>query len=426
MRFLISKFGALMLALMTSCVVVPVQEVVVLPGKVASPSYLSQLKAAEEAVAALEGAASSTVDVTGKQTAVRKLSLALDVLAVVRSQTGDIVGATSALSTLKALRGAQRVAEYSQLLDGTIPMNAINAIVAEARERQIVILNEAHHDPVHRAFATRLATELRKFGFEYLACETFGPDVAHLNSESIERRMGYYTADPVFSEFVRQAKRIGYALVPYEHIASDAKLSQQEKWAAREDGQAQKIIAATLAKNPNAKIFVYVGFGHVKKADSNPTATEQMAARLWKRTGINPLTIDQTTMTAQPAAHPQFEIYEKVLRKHEPLVPIVLRAAQGGYAVFGSYYSGSVDMQVIFPNYATQFGRPTWFVSLANRTPFETPRTMLPTRGRRLIQAFHKMDGAVNVPADMVMAEAGKEPPMLMLPKGDFRFAYED
>lgn len=34
-------------------------------------------------------------------------------------------------------------------------------------------LNEAHHIPMHRAFAMQLARELRKIGYTWLACETF-------------------------------------------------------------------------------------------------------------------------------------------------------------------------------------------------------------------------------------------------------------
>lgn len=412
----------------TPCLAAPEPTVLAVAGPVASPSYLAQLKALEKEGVASEAAVASAVDTNDKQKATRDLLQVLDQLGIVQSQTGDTVGAHVTLSTVRMLNARRHPIEQPLSLDDTIATNAIDTIVTEARNRQIVILNESHHDPMHRAFAARLATELRKLGFAYLACETFGVGVKNLKSDSITRHAGYYTGDPVFAEFVRESVQAGYTLVPYEHIPMNLKLlSPEEILAAREDGQAQNIIAATLAKNPQAKIFIYVGYGHVRKAGGDIARwSNMMAARLWKRTGIDPLTIDQTTMTAQPAAHDRLEIYNKVLLRYKPTDPIVLKSAKGKYAVFNRYYSGSVDLQVIFPDYGQQSGRPAWLATLAKRTPSEIPKSILPNSGRRLVQAFHKQDGADNVPADMVMVEAGKESPVLMLPKGNFRLAYED
>jgi len=63
--------------------------------------------------------------------------------------------------------------EDSIRIEDAIAEDAIAAIVREAKNRQVVILNEAHHVPLHRAFAMKLARELRKIGYEYLACEAF-------------------------------------------------------------------------------------------------------------------------------------------------------------------------------------------------------------------------------------------------------------
>ncbi|MES2037881.1 MAG: hypothetical protein V4495_08595 [Pseudomonadota bacterium] len=40
--------------------------------------------------------------------------------------------------------------------------------------------------------------------------------------------------------------------------------------------------------------------------------------------------------------------------------------------------------------------------------------------------AYHKQEPADGMPADVVMVQAGKTPPKLMLPPGEFRFAFED
>jgi hypothetical protein len=55
-----------------------------------------------------------------------------------------------------------------------------------------------------------------------------------------------------------------------------------------------------------------------------------------------------------------------------------------------------------------------------------SPRALLPKNGGRLIKTYHSHEGPDAVPADMVLVDAGKPSPMLMLPAGKFRFTYED
>lgn len=87
---------------------------------------------------------------------------------------------------------------------------------------------------------------------------------------------------------------------------------------------------------------------------------------------------------------------------------------------------GRVDMQVIFPRYGAHGGRPDWLRSLLGRTPRPVPALLLPKQGRRLIKAFRTDDRPDAVPADIVLVEAVKPAPVLMLPSGQFRFAVEN
>lgn len=54
------------------------------------------------------------------------------------------------------------------------------------------------------------------------------------------------------------------------------------------------------------------------------------------------------------------------------------------------------------------------------------PLELLPKKGKRLIYAYHLNDPLDAAPADVIMVEEGKSIPKLMLPKGEFRFAFED
>ena len=58
------------------------------------------------------------------------------------------------------------------MLEHAAAEDSIAAIVREARTKRVVLINETHQVPLHRAFAQRLAAELRKSGYSYLACES--------------------------------------------------------------------------------------------------------------------------------------------------------------------------------------------------------------------------------------------------------------
>jgi hypothetical protein len=71
-------------------------------------------------------------------------------------------------------------------------------------------------------------------------------------------------------------------------------------------------------------------------------------------------------------------------------------------------------------------GREDWLSIHGYRKPRAIPSELLPTKGRRLIQAFVANEAADAVPMDQVLVTAGAVPPVFMLPKGKYRFAYED
>jgi hypothetical protein len=60
------------------------------------------------------------------------------------------------------------------------------------------------------------------------------------------------------------------------------------------------------------------------------------------------------------------------------------------------------------------------------RQPRVIPAQLLPKTGRRLVQAFVADESADAVPMDQVLVTAGEPAPVLMLPKGRYRFAFQD
>jgi|SRR5690606_3954053 len=57
--------------------------------------------------------------------------------------------------------------------DDAVAEDAIRTIVERARDRRIVIVNEAHDSPRDRAFVLKVAEALRPLGFTHFAAEAF-------------------------------------------------------------------------------------------------------------------------------------------------------------------------------------------------------------------------------------------------------------
>lgn len=309
--------------------------------------------------------------------------------------------------------------------------DALSAIVAASRDRQIVIINEAHFSPRHRAFSTLLALELRKLGFEYLAVETLDnrtPEpVAGLQARGYPLiEDGYYSKEPVYGDLLRRSLLAGYQLVGYEiydYVGDDDKLDAVERQIQREEGQARNIIDRVLAKNPRARIFVHVGHGHVSKGRSNFQGREidMMAESLRRKSGIDPLCIEQARSAWPRRAEGDIVLTTAVWRNFSGDSFVMARRDGAGY-----WNSGDVDIQVWHRPEIMRQGRPHWLTLDGYRQPRRIPTKLLPKEGRRLIQAFVATESADAVPMDQVLVTAGEKPPVFMLPKGRYRFAWQE
>ena len=392
----------------------------------APPDYLKLLARAESA----SGAPGVFAELESMAPDRRKAFLeeragAMDSLRTMRSLSGDASGAAQASMWFDIASGrpSQYAAHDGRVLESARAEEALAAIVREAKSRQIVILNEAHHVPFHRVFAARLAKELRKIGFDYLAAEAFALDIP-LHPAAVERNMGFYVNEPMYGAFVRSAIRDGWSFVGYDHMPEGASPNDRER--LRELGAARNLVEGIFAKNPKAKVFMYVGYGHAaKQREANANGWKSVATLLRETLGTDPLTIEQTIMYGRGDVRVDHPLYRAAMRRFAPSVPVVFAAREGGYAVVGTR-PGSFDMQVFHPDETGhgKEGRPLWMRRQAGLAPQPVPAGLLPAQGRRLIQAFHVEDGIDAVPLDMVMVEAGKPAPALMLPEGRFRFGF--
>lgn len=235
---------------------------------------------------AVERAASVPPAAGAPEPAARVDKSAWDRLAVLRAFVGDTDGA---ISVKDRADGAQRGGQAAalQIGDGVTAQNAIDAIVEQARGRRVVLINENHHVPMHRAFTRKLAAAPRKIGYRYLACETFNSADGDMRASTpgyVSERTGTYTRDPVFAGMVNAALADGWQLVPYEYeMMPTPGQSPRQRLEERELGQARKLVERIFAKDKNAKVLIHVGNHHLAKSLPGDTALPVMMGEHLRR-----------------------------------------------------------------------------------------------------------------------------------------------
>jgi hypothetical protein len=396
-----------------------------------SDSYVQGLRNAEAAVTTLPAGAWDASRGPEKAAVVRPFGAALQQLGTFRAFAGDTSGAIAAFDALGRERARRTLNEAEAfIVDDASVEDAVQAIVAQARTRRVVLINEGHNMPMHRAFSQRVARELRKIGYTYLACETFGSNSPQAFAGGyVTKHGGFYTRDPVFGAWITEAMADGWKLVAYESARADPSSSPEQRFAYREEQQASNLVERIFAQDKDAKVLIHVGYSHLNKSVATATSADPvfMGEHLRRKTGLDMLHVDQTEFYAHPDAADESPLYARMLAKPGTAAPFVLKAKDGQYAVLHGL-KGRVDMQVVFPRYAfsDRNGRPEWLASLAGRQPRDIPATLLPATGRRAVLAYRSADPADAVPADVVLVEAGKPVPKLMLPPGEYRFSVEE
>ena len=226
---------------------------------------------------------------------------------------------------------------------------------------------------------------------------------------------GYYSQDPVYSAFVREAVALGYKTAVYESNSPDHGGSREERIAQREQDQAENI-AKIIRDNPNAKFLIYVGHSHLAEVPLGNIPW--MAARLKKMTGIDPLTIEQARYVGASLVTPQDPFIAALEAKAKTRTVVLF---DGGNPMIFGFPEGAIDLQVIHPVLPDRNGRPGWLFT-AGRKPVTAPTNYAPKDGDVLLQAFGAADGPKAVPIDQVVWRKGAARPTLVLPNGKMRY----
>ncbi|MDF2191021.1 hypothetical protein [Paraflavitalea sp. CAU 1676] len=298
------------------------------------------------------------------------------------------------------------------------PQSAREYILERAKKEQVIIINEAHHQPLHRTFTTSLLKGLYNEGYRYLGLETFG----YIDTTLHQRKYptwstGWYMREPQFGNLVREALRVGFTVFPYE--TDEKRNGGFHNNKEREIDQAKNI--TDFMKTHPGKYLLHVGYSHVVEGPY-PAWEKAMAGRLKEYTGIDPFTINQEALTEHSA--PKFELSDYPYISAS--VPSVL--VDGA----GSYYNGlardsSYDIRLYHPRTRLIHGRPHWLSLAGHRKAYFIPENKLTVEFPLLAKAYVAGENTGDaIPYDVIEIEQSGLKKALFLEKGKYTLLLQD
>ncbi len=290
------------------------------------------------------------------------------------------------------------------------PTDAKDYILKRAQRERIIIINEAHHVPRHRAFTAALLPGLAAQGYRYLAVEDLlEDDSLHWATRRYPvQATGSYVGEPNMANLLRTAQKAGYQLRSYNYG-----FSREGDWPARqkarEMAQARNIQHILLA-DPKAKIVIHCGYSHANEQPDPEDHSRWLASYLREYTGLDPFTIDQTVLSEGTSN-----------RYYQPLPvrgSVVLLDAQGHPFGTADEYM-SVDAYVYHPRAATVQGRPDWLLADGRQPVAVASKIKVPYPCQVL--AYVVGEPAEAVPADVIELANKADKTALVLPPGRYR-----
>ncbi len=290
------------------------------------------------------------------------------------------------------------------------PKNAVQFITEQAKSHKVVIINEAHHNSLHRFFTKALLQDLFEIGYKNIGFETLG-NGEYLDSLLMQRKYpiqetGYYTKDPQFGDLVRTALKIGFNVFPYEQTSGS-------NGKPREIEQA-KNIQKEIEKRPNEKFLIYCGFNHAFEG-VHESWEKAMAGRLTEFTGIDPLTIDQIEYSER--SKPKFNNpLLNALDIEEPSVLIDQDQKPLKYKIRERW----TDLAVFHPKTEFVDNRPNWLFKNGNQSvPIELDN--IDISYPLMVLAYRKGENLGDgVPMDLIEIAEKSDEKNLALGEGEY------
>jgi hypothetical protein len=291
------------------------------------------------------------------------------------------------------------------------PTAARAYILERARKARIIIINEAHHVPRHRAFTASLLPGLAAQGYRYLAVEGLDAADSLLTQRGYPLlSSGYYVSEPGYGNLLRTAAKAGMQVRPYDYGYPEGDPANGLR--NRELGQVRNI-RRILAADPQAKLIIHCGFGHLSERPS-PEGDKWMAAYLKEQTGIDPFTIDQTVLTEAATLATSSRYYRPQLGAQSA---VLLNAE--GQPFSAEPLRLSADASVYHPPTRLVQGRPDWLFAEGRQPVAVGARVKIPFPCQVL--AYVAGEPAEAVPVDVIELASATDKTALALAPGRYR-----
>ena len=280
---------------------------------------------------------------------------------------------------------------------------AIPYIVERAKNHRIVVTNERHHASPDRLLPLHLLESLYAQGFRYLAVETLS------NAHSInklgypKRDDGYYSNDVVYAQLLRSARTLGFEIVAYEQeqdqVAPEDPENPMNRSSERDQWQAKNIISRIFDKDPDAKVLIHCGYGHV--SEEMLSRSTPMTRFLKDMTGRDPLSISQVNFSERHSSDQESPWRRQAanqgfLSDH----PIVLVDSHDNLIDFRT----GVDIEVVGLKTIYENGRPVWMRMGGIRSP-KTIKTPECISRSCVVEVFDSTEDERAVPYDRLEIE---------------------
>lgn len=279
-----------------------------------------------------------------------------------------------------------------------------------------VFFNENHLRPQTRVTVLNSLEILYKKGFRYLFCETLNRKDSLLNTRKYPViESGWYTSDPAYGNLLREAFRLGFTILSYEDTNKTALQNNGKVYSAsdRETEQANNLLSF-ISEHKDAKILVLAGHSHI-----NENKKQGWMASVFKlKSGLNPLTIEQTDMADYTDASYSNNLFKLFRSKYQNRIPVMLVNNEGKPY---SLKANSYDI-TLFPSKTDYLNeRPDWLINLNGNKEYPIDMKFWDINDTCLIQAIKtNEDIERSVPSDQILIEDIKLNYALYLRSGEY------
>jgi hypothetical protein len=145
-----------------------------------------------------------------------------------------------------------------------------------------------------------------------------------------------------------------------------------------------------------------------------------MAAQIKRKTGIDPLTVDQVGGSYNPREPTVDPVFDLVSKSGQLNRSLILHTSQGEWLTSDTYH-GRIDLTVFHPVQKMIDGRPDWLRMNGYRMAQEISNKDFFAGNPTLVQAFLTSESGDGLPVDQVLLESAEGNSTLLLPAGVYR-----